>query len=118
LASERSPVNLALAYNTISMPISIQIEDERGVREGEAWWNVRSTAVLVGEHPGTCCLRFIDPYGDTIFNRGQIPVLLEELRVLSARESDAELATILVEVARFVERAANQIHTYVRFVGD
>jgi hypothetical protein len=72
----------------------------------------------VGEHPGTCCLRFIDPYGDTIFNRSQIPVLLDELRVLSAREPDAELASILVEAAQFVERAVDQIHTYVRFVGD
>ena len=100
------------------MPISIRIEDEHGVREGEPWWNVRSTAVLVGEHAGTCCLRFIDPYGDTIFNQAQIPVLLAELRALSKRVSDPELVAILVEVSQFVERAVDQIHTYVRVVGD
>lgn len=28
----------------------------------------------------TKCLQFIDPWGDTTFNRGQIPVLIGELK--------------------------------------
>ena len=100
------------------MSISIQIEDEHGLREGEPWWHARSTAALVGERPGTCCLRFIDPYGDTVFNQAQIPVLLEELQDLRNREPDTELASVLLEVSAFVERAVDQVHTYVRFVGD
>lgn len=100
------------------MPIGVQVEDEHGVRAGEAWWHVRSTAALVGEHARTCCLRFIDPYGNAVFNQAQIPVLLEELRALRNRESDTELAAVLGEVSEFIEHAADQVHTYVRFVGD
>jgi hypothetical protein len=99
------------------MPISVQIEDERGVAEGEPWWHARSTAALDSDHSGTCCLRFIDPYGNTVFNQVQIPVLLEELRALS-RPAEPELSAVLTELTRFVERAADRIHTYVRFIGD
>jgi len=88
------------------------------VREGEPWWHVRSSAALVGQHTGTCCLRFIDPYGDSVFNQGQIPVLLEELRTLRHVTLDTELAAVLTELCAFVEQAVGQIHTYVRFIGD
>ena len=100
------------------MPISVQIEGEDGVPDGQPWWHARSTAALVGDHPSTCCVRFIDPYGDTVFNRGQVPVLLEELRALQRQHPDPELASVLSEMCAFVERAVDQIHTYVRFVGD
>jgi hypothetical protein len=32
----------------------------------------------------TACLKFVDAYGQTIFNRLQLPVLKEELKALSA----------------------------------
>ncbi len=100
------------------MPISVQIEGEGGVVEGEQWWHVCSTAMLAGEYPGRCCLRFIDPYGDAVFNQAQIPVLLEELRALQRKRAGDELASVLSELCAFVERAVDQPHTYVRFVGD
>ncbi|HEY2379107.1 MAG TPA: hypothetical protein VGH98_24210 [Gemmatimonadaceae bacterium] len=45
-------------------------------------------------------------------------MLLEELKALRIREPDPEVASVLNEVSVFVERAVDQIHTYVRFVGD
>ena len=98
--------------------LSVQIEDEAGVRDGDPWSHARSTAVLVGAHPGTCCLRFIDPYGDTVFNQAQIPVLLDELHALREREPHTERASVLAELAEFIQRAADRVHVYVRFVGD
>jgi len=118
VALPRLQQNNKLASNTESMPISVQIEDEHGVREGEAWWHARSTEAIVGEHPGTCCLRFVDPYGDTVFNRGQMPVLLDELRALRRNHPDPELASIIAELCTFIEPAVDQVHTYVRFLGD
>jgi hypothetical protein len=37
------------------------------------------------ELDGTSCLQFIDPYGDTLFNRLQLPVLRRELESLRLR---------------------------------
>ena len=36
----------------------------------------------------TICLRFIDPYGDTIFNRGQMKVLVDELALIGSVFTD------------------------------
>jgi hypothetical protein len=100
------------------VPINVQIEDERGHREGESWWHPRSTELLAGEHRGTCCLRFVDPYGDAVFNQAQIPVLLDELRALRGGLRDPGLRSVLDEVLAVVQRAQDRVHTYVRFVGD
>jgi len=39
----------------------------------------------------TFCLRFIDPYGNTIFHRLQIPILQTELSTLSAWMTESNL---------------------------
>lgn len=100
------------------MSFTVQIEDEHGRREGDPWVDLRDDALLGGEHPGTTCLRFLDPYGDTIFNQSQIPVLLVELRALALRQQDAGLREAAESLEAFVRRADEQIHLYVRFVGD
>ena len=100
------------------MPISVQIEGEDGSRDGEPWWHARSTELLVGDHPGSCCLRFIDPYGNTVFNQSQLPVLLAELEGLRAGLVEPDLMSVLDELLRFIGRAIDQVHNYVRFVGD
>lgn len=100
------------------MSLTVEIQDEHGLREGEAWWHPRSSAFLVDEHPGTCCLRFIDPYGDTTFNQSQLRVLIEELRNLRDRVADSEGVEVLDGLLRFLKSAVNQVHTYVKFIGD
>jgi hypothetical protein len=39
----------------------------------------------------TRCLQFIDPYGDTVFNRLQIPVLQSECSALALRLTEPNL---------------------------
>jgi len=39
----------------------------------------------------TACLRFIDPYGGTVFNSLQIPVLQSELSALASRLTETKL---------------------------
>jgi hypothetical protein len=63
-------------------------------------------------------LTAIDPYGDTVFNRLQIPRFIEEWRVLSDRHlsvSDREFVTQIHELA---QRCNGEVHTYLKFVGD
>ena len=100
------------------MSLTVQIEGENGSRVGEPWWHARSTELLAADYPGTCCLQFIDPYGNTIFNQAQLPVLLEELQALRARLHDAELVSVIDALSAFVQRALDRVHIYVRFIGD
>src|SRR5215208_3875004 len=108
----------ALDRNGAPVSISVEIQDERGACGAGPWSHPLSTELLAGEHPGTCCLRFIDPYGDALFNQAQLPVLLAELRALGGRLREPGLAPVLRELLAFVQPAAGQVHVYVRFIGD
>ena len=63
------------------MGVNLYMEDEDGARLAE----VPDPRGLVGHivsiagSGATVCLRFIDLYGDTVFNQLQIPVLIREL---------------------------------------
>jgi hypothetical protein len=63
-------------------------------------------------------LRFIDPYGDTIFNMLQLPMLLQELKACSSNALEAKVADHLSKAIALVTGVQGFNHTYVRFIGD
>ena len=65
----------------------------------------------------TCCLRFIDEFGDTVFNRAQSAVLVDELGV-AREDADAETRKYIDNAIRLARLASRKPHLYVRFVGD
>ena len=87
----------------------------------------------------TTCLRFIDPYGNTVFNHLQIPDLVRELQaaqrlVLSAQfaglcedhrekyraagASPTEISGHLSRVMTLARRCGTELHTCLKFYGD
>lgn len=68
--------------------------------------------------PGSICLRFVDPCGDTTFNQAQIPFLLEELRAEVSNAIEPKFREHLEKVVRLVECATGGTHTYIKFIGD
>ena len=62
--------------------ITVQIQTEQGTLEaGPILWE---RPPLPGvDDTRFACLRFVDPYGDTVFNQLQIPVVLQDLRLLA-----------------------------------
>jgi len=74
------------------------------------------------DHPDelahTCCLRFIDEYGDTTFNQSQLSVLIEELESILPKSKDAAARQSLELLITFVRNAQDKIHTYIKFIGD
>jgi hypothetical protein len=57
----------------------------------------------VSDLDGTACLRFIDDYGETVFNRLQLPVLRDELIQLRPLITDD---MIRVTAQRYLEHAS------------
>jgi hypothetical protein len=99
------------------MPFNVELRDEHGA----------VMAQIVGV-PGPWTLpsvvdndrnmiRFIDPYGDTIFNHLQAAELCTELisllSVLPAKE-----CTVIESIAELAQRCTNEVHTYLWFIGD
>ncbi len=64
------------------------------------------------------CLRFIDPYGDTTFNQGQLPVFIRELTLAVGNTDDSKVKAYGQELLALAEKANGQVHTYLKFVGD
>jgi hypothetical protein len=67
---------------------------------------------------GTMCLRFVDPYGDTVFNQLQIPVLIRELEAVAARVGAGDLGGSVARLIAFLRQCDEQDHTYVKVIGD
>lgn len=68
--------------------------------------------------PNSCCLRFIDFYGDTVFNNLQMESFLAEWRSveqLVRSEAERQLSDAVQSLAA---RCAREPHTYLKFSGD
>ena len=86
------------------MGIDVVVETEFGEAEDRVG-DPHSYLARALDLPGledTVCLRFVDPYGDTVFNRSQIPVFISELESLRSRVTDVALHQ---EAARRLEAA-------------
>ena len=118
------------------MSINVAWQDENGNHISE-WWDKNGLVSLLIDTAGTddtTCLRFIDPYGDTIFNQIQIPVLLTELSDIvptlteenylqfiggsSTKPNLKNIQSNLENLISFIEMLVGKPHTYIKFIGD
>ncbi len=60
----------------------------------------------------------IDPYGKTIFNRGQMDRLTKELRHLLTLDPSPTAAQTLTQIGLLCQRGQSPPHQYLWFVGD
>jgi hypothetical protein len=63
-------------------------------------------------------LASVDPYGNTCFNRRQVPLLLGELDRLQAADPSDERASLLAGLRVLTTAHMRTSHTYLWFVGD
>jgi len=65
------------------------------------------------------CLRFIDPYGNTTFNRFQVEhQFLPEWKRLYDRAESRDDRRLLRAVEHLARRCLEDVHLYLKFVGD
>jgi hypothetical protein len=97
------------------MPINVELRDEHcktiDVLEGVYLTSMHLPDYNDSRYP---YLRLIDPYGDTIFSRYQMVAVLPELETILGERRLPEIEAVLT----FAGRCANEIHTYLAFVGD
>ena len=102
--------------------IDVRVRDE--TESGEVRASISDPRMLLprllaaANLKSTICVRFIDPYGDAVFNQAQLPALAQELRGMLEVAAGGEARAHLEAVIQLVEAAEGQVHTYVRFVGD
>lgn len=62
-------------------------------------------------------MRYIDLYGDTIYNRLQMPQILAELTIIKKTITPKEIVYIL-NIEALINRGLKEPHLYLKFVGD
>ena len=65
-------------------------------------------------------LKWVDPWGDTVFNRAQCSDLVAELALACDDFGDGVPAGVeaLMKVKALAERATSEPHSYLVFIGD
>jgi len=102
------------------MPFLIRVETETGsaIEEGSDTQNVLTE--LADRSPcneGLALVSMIDPWGNTVFNRLQIPILLRDINNLLS-VANPEEREVLNSVATLAHRALGEPHLYLKIYGD
>jgi len=103
------------------MGLTVRLEDEHGLEVAEALADDGTLARLLPsfDDPSSPLLRFIDRYGDTTFNRQQIPVFLDELRrFIHPRLREEKERSFIERLEKLARRCASEPHLYLKFYGD
>jgi hypothetical protein len=97
--------------------VRVQVEDEGGASIGEAI-DVPSTFFPPETDSRFVCLRFVDPYGDTVFNRIQACHLDGDLRLKMRECGDQKDLKMIEELLLLVALCQAEPHCYIRCIGD
>ncbi len=96
--------------------IRVVLQDEKGTEVSQGI-DVPSDLLTRLDDSRFSCLRFVGPYGDTVFNGLQAVALLEDLRLLKCCESHPHDAAIQA-VEELVRQCQKEPHLYVKLIGD
>lgn len=98
----------------------IRLEDERGTTLDEVGdpTNLLHALLPSPQDETSPCLRFIDPYGNTTFNRLQAAALLAELERLRPRAFAREAQQLVDRIIDLAQRCQSEPHLYMTFYGD
>ncbi len=102
------------------MGIDVRVETESGEVQDEVLDDGNLTDKLLPdrEDGASPCLRFVDPFGDTLFNHIQIPLVIGELEKKLRCATKAEIKAHCEAILSLLRAARGEEHTYVRFSGE
>jgi hypothetical protein len=70
------------------------------------------------EDAGFHCLRYIDPWGETIFNHLQMDKVISELQRIRARTSVEAERAFVDSIEGMAARSKEGEHLYLKFLGE
>ena len=77
-----------------------------------------SELISASQNPDTVCLRFIDPYGDTVFNQSQLAYLKDEISRIPDSKLSQGARLHRDKLLNLLNQASGKVHTYLKFYGD
>jgi hypothetical protein len=102
----------------MGIEIVVETEDGTEIASAEDPGNILHRVLPRHDDPTYQCLNRIDWYGDTIFNRYQIPVIKQELQRLSQNVRELDALTLIKRIRTLAEQSEAEPHLYLKFYGD
>lgn len=102
------------------MGLKVALETERGgpIEEVGDPTNLLHRLLPSYDDVSSQFLRFIDWYGDTVFNRLQMEGFIAEWKKLSSKAQTVAEKELLSRVESLARRCQNEPHLYVKIYGD
>jgi hypothetical protein len=101
------------------MGLAVVLENERGERRETVVDPKNLLHGLLEPHQRDgSLLGQIDWYGDTVFNRVQMPLFLSAWRELAQQVKTVEQARLVEQITALAELCGSSVHLYLKFIGD
>ncbi len=102
------------------MPLTIELQDELGGRRAGVDDTQNALGSLLPRMSGDAypMLESIDPYGNTTFNRIQMPRFLREWAAMSQKAETVNERQLLSEIELLAQQCQDDVHLYLKFIGD
>jgi hypothetical protein len=101
------------------MGIDVRLEGENGDSLGDVEDGCMVLArAAQGALDNTRLLRYLMPYGDTVFNQAQAADLRDDVRQVIREHAGTPLAETASRIEPLVDRLASETHLYLWFRGD
>ena len=99
--------------------LTINLEDESGgVIESIQDNGLLGKYIPEANDKNYCCAKYINRWGNTIFNELQMDDLIKELVSRTSKSEDKEIQMLIVQIYNLVEIAKKDVHVYIKFIGD
>jgi hypothetical protein len=101
------------------MSLTINLETEDGkILTSICDNNLLQESIPTIEDEKFYCLKYIDLYGDTVFNRLQMDDLIKELLIVKAESKSTDLSDFIGVLVDLAKKCKNDVHLYLKFYGD
>jgi hypothetical protein len=65
-----------------------------------------------------CCVKYINLWGNTVFNELQLDDFIKELKIITAKSEDENVKALVNKLIEFATRADNEGPGLIKFIGD
>ena len=99
--------------------LTINLEDESGgVIESIQDNGLLGKYIPEANDKNYCCAKYINRWGNTIFNELQMDDLIKELVIITSESDDKEVKMLIDQIDNLVQIAKKSVHKYIKLIGD
>jgi hypothetical protein len=99
--------------------LTVSLEDENGnILESIEDNGLLGSLIPLVSDKSYCCTKYIDLYGNTVFNRLQMDDFIEEMKIIQDKSENLQTTDIIDNIIKLANKSKSKPHLYLKFYGD